>query len=377
MAGLFLRRFRSARSRSAAPALRGRNRPAGPVARRRRLVLRRGHAATLDGCRAVFLSVVGLLALVRLVLFGHLAGGGAGGLGLATDGVVVSVETAGDVPLLGDADDGLRGVVHDEACGQEHLEHRKGDRQVLHDLGLRGRHGRRHRARGDHALLHEVQTGQRDDEKRVGDALHEILAHDRGGTRGEVEAERQHLVALVERCEQLGVLRDVTRVERAVCAQAGEAVENAEHDDEHRHLSEQRQTRRQRVDLVLLVELHHLFVQLLPIVAMRLLQTTHLGLQALHLEHALGALQGERREDEHDRDGDQRDGACVAVHEAVELADEPGCCLEHGSYLLEMTSWGSGTGSKPDGPKGRQRASRRSVSQKPWAVPCVSNASWA
>jgi hypothetical protein len=42
-----------------------------------------------------------------------------------------------------------------------------------------------------------------------------------------------------------------------------------------------------------------------------------------------------------------------------------------------MCVHGSGTGSKPDGPSGRQRSSRRRVSQVPRRVPCTANASWA
>jgi hypothetical protein len=38
---------------------------------------------------------------------------------------------------------------------------------------------------------------------------------------------------------------------------------------------------------------------------------------------------------------------------------------------------GSGTGSNPDGPKGRQRDSRRTVSHKPRPDPWTSIASWA
>jgi hypothetical protein len=36
-----------------------------------------------------------------------------------------------------------------------------------------------------------------------------------------------------------------------------------------------------------------------------------------------------------------------------------------------------GTGSNPDGPKGRQRNNRLTISQPPWREPCKSMASWA
>ncbi len=90
-----------------------------------------------------------------------------------------------------------------------------------------------------------------------------------------------------------------------------------------------RQTRRQRVDLVLLVELHHLFVELGAVVAVLGLQLAHLRRQPLHLEHPLGALQRQRRGDHHHDDCDQGDRRGVAVGEAVEPGEQPRRQVEH------------------------------------------------
>jgi hypothetical protein len=98
---------------------------------------------------------------------------------------------------------------------------------------------------------------------------------------------------------------------------------------EHRCLGQQRQTRGHRVDLVLLVELHHLFVELGAVVAILVLQLAHLRRQLLHLEHALGALERERCGDGHHHGGDHRDRDGVAVRQTVEPRQQGGRNLEH------------------------------------------------
>ena len=57
--------------------------------------------------------------------------------------------------------------------------------------------------------------------------------------------------------------------------------------------------------------------------AVLILQAPHLRLEQLHLEHALGALQRERGDQDHhgERDHPDRDG--VVVGEAVVLGYEP------------------------------------------------------
>ena len=124
---------------------------------------------------------------------------------------------------------------------------------------------------------------------------------------------------------------------------------------------------------MLLVELHHLFVELGAVVAVLGLQLAHLRRQPLHLEHALGALQRQRCGDHHDDDGDQGDRCGVAVGQAVEPGEQPRGQVEHSGSdhrrsVLVSTVGGTAAaarGRSPDGPNGRQRSSRRSVSQRP------------
>ena len=83
------------------------------------------------------------------------------------------------------------------------------------------------------------------------------------------------------------------------------AGQNQEHHKEHGHLSEERQARRHRVDLVLLVELHHLLVERLAVAAVLFLEARHFRCQSLHFQHSLGALQGQRGHQHHHEHGDQ------------------------------------------------------------------------
>ena len=161
----------------------------------------------------------------------------------------------------------------------------------------------------------------------------------------------------------------------------GHAVQDPEHDDEDRHLRHQRQARGHRIDLVLLVELHHLFVELLAVALVLVLQLAHLRRQPLHLEHALGALQVERGDQQHHHHGDHRDRDRVVGGDRVEPGQQRGWDFEDagdhhesglqsgGSGAQHAPRWSArrcgGTGSNPDGPNGRQRSRRRTVSHSP------------
>ena len=216
----------------------------------------------------------------------------------------------------------------------------------------------------------------------------------------QVEPERHHFVLTSQRNQaliQLGCLGDVIRVEHGLAdrnlvrgaelrcftgrsvgkrRRTAQTMQHAVHDEEHRHLQQQRQARGQGIDLVLLIELHHFFVELLAVVFVLSLELLHLGLQTLHLEHALGALQRERCDQDHHGKRHERNGDCVVVGERIELGNEPGGTFKHECYITFLDG-SSGTGSNPLGPKGRQRSSRRRVSHRPRDVPCVSIASTA
>ncbi len=250
-------------------------------------------------------------------LGGLVAGGLPGTLGLAAERFVVPVEHPGDVHLLGDAQHGLADVVDDECGNEEDLEHGEEHRQVLHQLLLRLRHGRAdRRTSGDHALLDEVQATEQQDEQDVGEGGAETLGDRVDRRLRQVDAERLHRVLPEERLVQGRVDRKIARDEAGIgrlglvpecpphrrgdglsgaVGLVGQAVEHPEHDEEDGHLRHQRQTRGHGIDLVLLVELHHLFVELRLVVAMLVLQLAHLRREPLHLEHALRALQREWR----------------------------------------------------------------------------------
>ena len=87
---------------------------------------------------------------------------------------------------------------------------------------------------------------------------------------------------------------------------------------------------------MLLVELHHLFVETLAITLVLVLQLLHLWLQTLHLQHSLGALQGEWGDEQHDGQSHQSYGNGVVVRPSVEGVDEPGKWLKHGEPFLGM-----------------------------------------
>ena len=174
---------------------------------------------------------------------------------------------------------------------------------------------------------------------RRGSPSPKLLTDGVDGRLRQVEAERHHGVFAEQGLVQRGVdrqeARDETRViglggvaegaphrrrnrQRGAFGLVGQAVQNLEHDDEHRHLRHDRQTRGHRVDLVLLIELHHLFVELGLVVAVLVLELAHLGGQALHLEHALGALQRQRCGDRHDHRSDHGQHHHITAGQAIE-----------------------------------------------------------
>ena len=180
----------------------------------------------------------------------------------------------------------------------------------------------------------------------------------------QVKAERQHLVlaALGNKAViELGGLGDVIGIEddlanwnRIVFAEirriagrfigeerwSAQPTQNPIHDEEDGHLQEQRQTRGQRIDLVLLVELHHLFVELLAIVFVLGLKLLHFGLQALHFEHALGALQSQWGDQHHHGERNERNSDRIVMRQRIELRYEPSGTFKHGlHHFLRKNVW--------------------------------------
>src|SRR3984893_6275369 len=146
----------------------------------------------------------------------------------------------------------------------------------------------------------------------------ELEVMDVTGARG------HRLGRLAEGVEELGVEGDV--LER----RAEGPVER----EEDGKLYNERKTTRERVDLVLLVELHHLFVELLAIVLELRLQPLHLRLHPLHRQHRLRLLGGQREEDQHHQDGEKDDRDPEVGDRRVEEGQKPPACLVervHGS----------------------------------------------
>src|SRR6266550_4821396 len=92
---------------------------------------------------------------------------------------------------------------------------------------------------------------------------------------------------------------------RRVLREMSECVEEP---DEDRQLGHQRQTRGGRVDVVLLVELHQLFVELRPVALVLPLDLLHLRRVRLHVLHRVDLLhrQGNEQHPDDDREPDDR-----------------------------------------------------------------------
>ena len=78
--------------------------------------------------------------------------------------------------------------------------------------------------------------------------------------------------------------------------------------EEHRDLDHDRQAAGDRIDLLLLVELHQRLLLLHLVVAVALADRHHLRLHRLHLRHRGVGLVGEREEHDLDEHGDDQDG---------------------------------------------------------------------
>ena len=189
---------------------------------------------------------------------------------------------------------------------------------------------------------------------------------------------------------------DVPGGTRMLADRLAASGEHAVERQEDRELEHQRQAPAQRVDLVLLVELHHLFVELLAVPTLVLgLEGLDLRLQLLHLLHRARLLDRQRQHHQPDGCGQQDDGD----EEVEELVEE----LDHGTATAGLSGFvrsatvtcpvpgprsGSpspagasgarpGTRSMPPGFQGWHRPRRRTASQPPRTRPCVARASCA
>jgi hypothetical protein len=102
------------------------------------------------------------------------------------------------------------------------------------------------------------------------------------------------------------------------------------HRDQDRELEQDRPTPRERVDAVLAVQLHDLFLLLLLVLLVLLLDLLHLRLDDLHVLHRANLLdaEGEQHEADHDRQDDDRHP--VVGDQLVDLGDDPPEAVEQG-----------------------------------------------
>jgi hypothetical protein len=103
-----------------------------------------------------------------------------------------------------------------------------------------------------------------------------------------------------------------------------EVLQDEEEADEHRELRQDRQAGCRWVDLVLLVEGHHLRVHPLAVVLPALLDGLHLGRMRLQVLHRVDLADGQRHEhDPHDHDErDDRPGP-RETERVVEVGEDP------------------------------------------------------
>ena len=89
----------------------------------------------------------------------------------------------------------------------------------------------------------------------------------------------------------------------------GLAADRGVQGDEHRQLQHERQARRERIDPMLLVELHRLLLELAAVALVLLLQLLELGLDGLHGLRRGELLPGEREQHQphDDREADDRE----------------------------------------------------------------------
>jgi hypothetical protein len=85
-----------------------------------------------------------------------------------------------------------------------------------------------------------------------------------------------------------------------------------------RQLEKHRQTSADRVDLILAVETHRLFLEFLGIFAILALQLLHMRLQFLHFARRLERLNRQRQNDEARDNREQNDGKPGAARPAIE-----------------------------------------------------------
>src|SRR5919202_179304 len=136
----------------------------------------------------------------------------------------------------------------------------------------------------------------------------------------------------VARAARLRV-RDLRRVDARADVVPQVLAQHVEERDEHGHLQHQRQAGCERVDLVLLVELHRLLLETLLVVLVLGLQLLELQRDPLHRLHRADLL--ERQRDEGRADDDRQEDDREAPAEADVVVEEQHHALERVDERLE------------------------------------------
>src|SRR5215207_4714719 len=152
----------------------------------------------------------------------------------------------------------------------------------------------------------------------------------RSGERGvqalDLVLRRDRLPCRVARGDRLGDLRRHRLVEAAIGGDMDRMLrppQHRVHRDQDRELQQHRPAARERVDPVLLVELHDLFLLTLLVPLVLPLDLLDLRLHDLHVLHRPDLLDAERQQDQADHDGEQDDRDAVVRDEVVDLRDHP------------------------------------------------------
>ena len=93
--------------------------------------------------------------------------------------------------------------------------------------------------------------------------------------------------------------------------------------EEHRDLHDHRQAAGNRIDLLLLVQLHHVLAELFAVVLVPLLQVLHARLQVAHARHRATRRLGQLVEHQLDQQRHEHDRDAPVVEELVDEGQRP------------------------------------------------------
>src|SRR5918996_1860019 len=255
---------------------------------------------------------------------------------------------AQDHRLLSDLPDVGGHPVHQHPGGdRQRQEPEQGRHELHHQLLLLGDLPRRCRElpllveRGEHHQRHQDEERDGHGEPTpaidpIGRSLDQLHHAPPGLQRATAQVHPQEAgLPRVDGLRQAAPLGEVSHSRNVSCARLVRiAPKDRIQSDEHGHLKEEREAPAQRVDLVLLVQLHDLFVELLPVPLVLLLQRLDLGLDLLHLVHRSGLLQREGDQDDPNGQREKDDGHPVGrdgiVEEREDLAEPLQDGLPHG-----------------------------------------------